>query len=94
MQNCTRQCVSTVARLLVYGQYNYHTNGAKNNMTTQSQRDHSLICPEWEEAIIKEQRTPDAPFDSMQKDTIDQIHKQKDCNKQQSDEIQMMNSAK
>ena len=40
----------------------------------QGQQDESLISSEWEEAIIKEQRKPDIPFDLMQKDTIDQLH--------------------
>jgi hypothetical protein len=90
MQSCARQSVSKVARILVYGQHNYHSNSTNKNMTTQQQQDHGLICSEWEEAIIKEQRTPDLPFDSMQKDTIDQIHNHKNDYKQQSNGMQMM----
>jgi hypothetical protein len=43
-------------------------------MDMQEQQDNGLISPEWEEAIIKEQRIPDVSFNLMQKETIDQIH--------------------
>ncbi len=40
----------------------------------QEQEDNGLICSKWEEAIIKEQRMPDIPFDLMQKYTIEEIY--------------------
>ena len=96
MQYCTRQSIPKVVRFLILGQHNYGTNGtnSNNNATTQKQPDHALICTEWEETIIREHRTADVSFESMQKDTIDQIHSnycnQKNHNKDQSNEIGMM----
>ena len=39
-------------------------------------QDFNLICPTWEEAIIREGKKPDISFDQLQKETIEQIHKQ------------------
>jgi len=96
MQRCTHHSIVKIIRIPIFLQYNYHTNGTKKTtMTTQKQQENGLICSEWEEAIIKEQRKPDASFDLMQKDTIDQIHKSnlndKNYSKQQSNGIEMMN---
>ncbi len=74
MQRCVAHYISKIIRVPITGQYNYHTNGTKTNMITQGQQDNGLISSEWEEAIIKEQRIPDIPFDLMQKDTIAKIH--------------------
>lgn len=46
-------------------------------------RDDALICPKWEEAIIKEHRRTDLPFHVMQKQTIDMIHNNKNRIEQQ-----------
>lgn len=55
----------------------------KTNVIEHEHRDHTLICPRWEEAIIREHRTSDVPFDLMQKETIDMIHNRDNPNKQQ-----------
>jgi hypothetical protein len=88
MQCCTRHLISKVIRIPIVGHYNYYTNATINKMDMQEQQDNGLISPEWEEAIIKEQRIPDVPLDLMQKETIDQIHNNNynhaNYNKQQS----------
>jgi hypothetical protein len=85
MQCYTRQFTSKILRIPLVGHYNYHTKGAKNKSNMQEQKDQGLICSHWEEAIIKENRTPDIPMDLMQKETIDQVNKNHDKNdKQQS----------
>jgi hypothetical protein len=38
------------------------------------EQESDLICPSWEEAIIKEGRMPDMPFDLMQENTIVKTH--------------------
>ncbi len=93
MQRCICHFMSKLIRVPLVGQYNYHTNGTKNNITTQEQQGNDLICSEWEEAIIKEQHRPDIPFDSMQKETIAQIHNKNNSNKQQSNANSMMKSS-
>ncbi len=93
MQRCTCHFMSKLIRVPLVGQYNYHTNGTKNNITTEEQQGHGLICSEWEEAIIKEQQRPDIPFDSMQKETIAQIQNKNNSNKQQSNANSMMKSS-
>ena len=75
MQCCTRQMASKILRIPLAAHYNYHTNSAKNESNVQEQGDHGLICSQWEEAIIREHRTSDIPLELMQKETIDQVHK-------------------
>ncbi len=88
MQRYTGLLISKIVRVPLFGQYNYHTIGTQNNMNTPEQQESHLICSEWEEAIIKEHRTPDVSFDSMQKESIYKIHMNNsnliDSNKQQS----------
>jgi hypothetical protein len=74
MQCCTRQLISKIIRVPIIGQYNYYTNSNNIKSSVQEQHGEGLICSEWEETIIKEQRMPDVPFDLMQKNTIDQVH--------------------
>ena len=83
MQRYTGLFISKIVRVPLFGQYNYHTNGTQNNMNTPEQQESHLICSEWEEAIIKEYRTPDVPFDLMQNESIYKIHID-NSNKQQS----------
>ncbi len=82
MQCCTRHLISKIIRIPIVGHHNYYRNGRKNKNAIEGQKDNGLICPAWEEAIIKEQRMPDIPLDLMQKQTIQQIHK--NYNQQQS----------
>ncbi len=88
MQHCTRHLISKIIRVPVLQGYSYHTNNTKNTATTEEQQGHDLICSKWEEAIIKENRKADIPFDLMQKTTIDYVqnnnHNYKNSNKQQS----------
>jgi hypothetical protein len=97
MQRCTCRFICKIIQVPLVGQYNYHTNGTKNNRTTEELQGNDLICSVWEEAIIKEQRMPDIPFDSMQKDTIAQLHNDnqnhKNSNQQQSNLKPMMKSS-
>jgi len=87
MQCCTHRVISKISRIPLVGQYNYRTNGTKTKVTTQEQQDNGLICSKWEEAIIKEQRTPDISFDLMKKNSIEHVDKKsknKNDKKQQS----------
>ncbi|CAF0797854.1 unnamed protein product [Adineta ricciae] len=54
--------------------YNYCTFSDKGERNVEEKKDDNLICCEWEEAIIREQRSPDIPFDLMEKQTINQVH--------------------
>jgi hypothetical protein len=70
---CARQLVFQLGRNAIIKQCSYHVNSADNKKLEYEQQDHVLICPRWEEAIIREHRTADLPFDTMQKNTIDMI---------------------
>jgi hypothetical protein len=72
-QSYTRQLIFNIGRSVIIGRRNYAIDNTKNRVNEHEQHDNTLICPTWEEAIIKEHRKPDLPFDLMQKDTIDII---------------------
>ena len=95
MQCCTRRLISRIIRMgPMIGQNNYSTNGITNIKSTQEQHGNGLICTEWEEAIIKEQRLPDVSFNLMQKDTIDHLHNHQSDKKQQSSMNKAIKSSK
>ena len=73
MQCYTRQLVSSIIRMPVFGHYNYCAFSDKRECNVEEKKDDTLICCEWEEAIIREQRSPDIPFDLMEKQTISQV---------------------
>ena len=79
MQSCTRQLISRIGRNDIILRCSYRM---KKTMAEQEQRDTTLICPDWEEAIIKEHGKPDVPFDLMQKDTIEKIINNKNFKEQ------------
>ena len=74
MQRCIRHVVPRVIRISIGRQYSNRTNDTKQKIITEGKQDHGLICSEWEEAMIEEQRMLDILLDSMQQNTIDGIH--------------------
>lgn len=75
MQCYTRRLVSKVIQIPMAEYCNHYMYQINKRTSIQESKDNDLICPEWEEAIIKEHRTPDVPLDLMQKETIERIHK-------------------
>jgi hypothetical protein len=73
MQSCARQMISSIGRSAIVGRCSYHMSSTIKKTPEQEHHDNVLICPAWEEALIKEHRKPDVPFDSMQKDTIEKM---------------------
>jgi hypothetical protein len=76
-QSCSRLLISSIGRSVIVGRRNYEIDFTKNKVAEHEQHDNTLICPNWEEAIIKEHRKPDIPFDLLQRDTIDMINNNK-----------------
>ena len=70
----TRQLIFRVGCSSIIKRCNHNVKNVKNETVEHEQRDHALICPRWEEAIITEHRKSDVPFDMMQKNTIDMIN--------------------
>jgi hypothetical protein len=78
----TRQLVFRIGYSAIIKRCAHNVNSEKNKVIDPEHHEHTLICPKWEEAIIKEHRKSDAPFDTMQKDTIATI-KNENSTKQQ-----------
>jgi hypothetical protein len=68
------QLVFRVVYNAIVKRYNSNVNSKKNKVVENEHRDSNLICPRWEEGIIKEERKPDLPVDIMQKVTIDMVN--------------------
>ena len=73
MQRCTAYLVTKKIRCLIVGQNSYNTKNNENRIPTEEQLENNLICSKWEEAIIREQRTPDISIELMQEQTIKEI---------------------
>ena len=54
--------------------YSSYASNMLKTIVEEQHADHDLICPKWEEEIVREHRTPDLPFDILQKMTIDMIN--------------------
>ena len=96
MQCCLRYSSFKIIPVSLVKQYKCHTDSTERKTTLQKQHDEGLICSEWEEAIIKEQRNADISFDSMQKETVDQLHNNSngENNKQQATSNRLMHLVK
>jgi hypothetical protein len=71
---CARQLIFKFGQNAIIKRCTHHLNSAENKKLEHEQHDQVLICPQWEEAILREHRTDDLPFDTMQKITIDTIN--------------------
>jgi hypothetical protein len=78
-----RQLIFRIGYSAIIKRCSHNVNSKKNTMVELEHHDHTLICPRWEEAIIKEHRKSDLPFETMQKDTIDIVHNKNNIIKQQ-----------
>lgn len=70
---CIRPLVSIITRCAAIRPVSYNVNNEKNSGFENERHDTGLICSKWEEAIIKENREPDMPFEIMEKQTITAI---------------------
>jgi hypothetical protein len=77
-----RQLVFRIGYSAIIKRCNHDVSSAKNKTFGNEHHDNTLICPKWEEAIIKEDRKSHLPYDIMQKDTIDIINKKNNTNQQ------------
>jgi hypothetical protein len=77
-----RQLVFRIGYSAIIKRCNHDVNSAKNKPLGHEHHDNTLICPKWEEAIIKEDRKSHLPFDTMQKDTIEIINKNNNTTQQ------------
>lgn len=75
MQNsCIRQLISATARNKIIPRANISVNVAQSKDARTEHSDAGLICSAWEEAIIKEYRSPDISIEMLQKQTIEMIN--------------------
>ena len=73
MQSSVRQLVSNIAPASAVLRCYYRKFSTSKSIFDWEERDPALICPAWEEAIVREHRNPEISFDIMQKNTIDTI---------------------
>ena len=80
---CAPQLVFKLGQSAIFKRCTHHVNAVENKKVENDHHhhEHVLICPQWEEAIIREHRADDLPFDTMQKHTIDTV-KNDDTKKQ------------
>ena len=74
-QLCARQLVFKLGQSAIFKRCAHHVNAVENKKLEVDHHEHVLICPRWEEAIIREHRTDDLSFDTMQKHTIDAVNR-------------------
>lgn len=70
---CSHPSIFRFGCNFIVKRFNHHAESQTGLTVDHKQRDHALICQRWEEAIIREHRTLDLPFDTMQQETIDTI---------------------
>lgn len=75
MQSSVLQWVSNIAPTSAVLRCCFRRFSTSKSIFEWEERDPALICPAWEEAIVREHHNPEISFDIMQKNTIDKIHR-------------------